>query len=116
MLTQSEQRKVLLYLNKIDPDIYSIDNLTPGSRWYSRYVYEQLTQDIDEIDKEIQDKLSNLEAIDQQLTSSRTRFKVTSLGQGELNINRNEVNQLKSERYRYIREMADLLRLPLNTR
>lgn len=114
MLTIEQKNKVLQYLNKLNPEIYSSENIIAGTRWYSKYIDEQLEKDYSERNKEVVSILDELTSIDSQLTKSRNRFKVTSLGQNEINLNRNEVNQLKTERFRYIREMADLLKLPLS--
>ena len=106
MFTQTEKIKILRYMG------WTHFTLETGSRWYSKFIDEQLGIDNATVLEEVRILLNQCISIDSQLNSSTNRLKVTSLGQNEINLNRDEISQLRAERFRLVSEIADLLRIP----
>ena len=87
--------------------------LQPGSTYYNEWIAnERLGSDIDE--DAVNEAIGLLErviAIDKQLTSAVSRLKVSSVGR-DIELNNREMDQLRMERRKVLRELRQLLDIP----
>ena len=85
--------------------------LDPESIYYSQLVHERLVTDLKTQDEtKARELLVKIDAVEEQLTDSIKRYKVTNLP-GGLSLDQNEERRLKIERKRLIKRLLAVLAL-----
>ena len=86
-----------------------------GSQYYSDYIDQKLKAPelTDEAETEAKGLLTRVVALDTQLADAPNRLKAASIG-GEIQLNMDEIGQLRAERRRVLRELGDLLEISLD--
>ena len=113
MLTQEEKVKILSYmaedLNSVE---ISPDNIKSGSVYYSTWRDQRLNSITDETSlARVRELLTQTDKLTQIIYDAPKRFAVTALSQGEININRNEMVNLRAERKRIIMSIDKIIKI-----
>ena len=107
-LTDAEKEQICRYSG------WPLQSLKKNTVAYSSYI-NQWILDLEYStsgEETIRTFLSRIQAIDTQLTEATTRLQASGVGHNEVTLNHDELQQLRMERRRVIREMKNTLNIP----
>lgn len=104
-LTADQKHKVIFYLG------WSGLTIVTGSTQYNSVVNNRLTEITAEIERIVLGLLERLEMLDSKLDAASCRLSASEVG--DIVLNPEEIRMLRSERKRLIRELSDLLDIPI---
>lgn len=104
-LTADQKHKVIFYLG------WSGLTIVTGSTQYNSVVNNRLTEITAEIEAIVLGVLARLDSLDSRLDAAACRLSASEVD--GIVLNPDEVRMLRSERKRLIRELSDLLDIPI---
>ncbi len=109
-LTSREQQKILRFLG------WAGLTVVPDSTHFNSVVNDRLGNNVSkpltvDIEREVRDILERLINIDTCLDEAKCRLTASQVD--KITLNKNEISELRKERKRWIRELSDILDIPI---